>query len=87
VLGDALTEFEPGWLTCVLAQAVREMRSTLLLVVGRGLRGEEERFLALPRQAGDDELRARLGRRARERVTEQFSWHKLGVVVERAYSG
>ena len=66
---------------------MREMPSTSLLAVGRGLRGEEERLLALAREAGDDELRARLGRHARQRVMEEFAWHKLAAVVERAYSG
>jgi glycosyltransferase involved in cell wall biosynthesis len=33
----------------------------------------------------DEELRSRLGRNARQRVTEEFAWHKLAIVVERAY--
>jgi glycosyltransferase involved in cell wall biosynthesis len=172
-------EFEPARVMRVLAQVMREKPSTRLLVVGRGLRGEERRFLASAKEAGlaarithagwrqgrelgeyfaasdlavvplednplnrarcpaklvdlmaaglpvvaedvgqareyiehlssgylvrpgdssafasgvlrllrDEELRSRLGRRARQRVAEQFPWDKLGVVVERAYSG
>jgi glycosyltransferase involved in cell wall biosynthesis len=35
----------------------------------------------------DEELRSRLGWHARQRVMDEFAWHKLAVVVERAYSG
>jgi glycosyltransferase involved in cell wall biosynthesis len=34
----------------------------------------------------DDDLRGRLGREARRRVSEQFGWAELAAVVERAYS-
>jgi len=172
-------EFEPSMVMSILAQVMRDMPSTRLLVVGRGLFGEEERFLASAREAGlasnvtytgwrqrdelggyfaasdlaffpledtllnrarcpaklvdlmaaglpvvaddvgqarqyiehlssgylvppgdthafatsalrllkDGELRSRLGLHARQRVTEEFAWHKLAIVVERAYSG
>ncbi|HUS70636.1 MAG TPA: glycosyltransferase [Anaerolineae bacterium] len=69
-------EFEPSRVMSILAQVMRDIPSTRRLVVGSGLFGQEEGFLALAREAG-----------VASRVTEQFTWHKLAVVVERAYSG
>lgn len=45
-------EFEPSRVMSILAQVMRDMPSTRLLVVGSGLFGEEEGFLALVREAG-----------------------------------
>jgi glycosyltransferase involved in cell wall biosynthesis len=172
-------EFEPRRVMNIMAQVIREMPLTRLLVVGRGLRGEEEGFLASAQEAGvgsrvtyagwrekdelagyfaasdlailpledttlnrarcpakladlmaaglpvvaedvgqasqylehlssgylvpagdsdafavgvlrllrDEELRLRLGRHARERIKDEFTWPKLARVVERAYLG
>jgi glycosyltransferase involved in cell wall biosynthesis len=172
-------EFEPRRVMNIMAQVIQGVPSTRLLVVGKGLRGEEERFLALARETGvasrvsfagwreegelwayfaasdlailpledtilnrarcpaklahlmaagvpvvaddvgqasqyiehlssgylvpagdsdafaagvlrllgDTELRLRLGRHARDRIMEEFSWPKLADVVERAYFG
>ena len=35
----------------------------------------------------DRQLRSRLGKQARRRVMEEFGWHKLAAVAERAYAG
>jgi glycosyltransferase involved in cell wall biosynthesis len=45
-------EFEPGRVIEILSRVVMEAPSSRLLVVGRGLFGEEERFLALAEDAG-----------------------------------
>jgi len=45
-------EFEPRRVVSVMGRLVRECPATRLLVVGTGLFGEEERFLALAEEAG-----------------------------------
>jgi glycosyltransferase involved in cell wall biosynthesis len=50
--------------------------------------GDTDAFAAgVLRLLRDEELRSRLGWHARQRVMDEFAWHKLAVVVERAYSG
>jgi len=72
-------ESEPSRVMSILAQVMREMPSTRLLVVGRGLCGEEERFLALAREAGLASNVTYTGWRQRDELAGYFAASDLAI--------
>jgi glycosyltransferase involved in cell wall biosynthesis len=50
--------------------------------------GDMDAFAAgVLRLLSDRQLRSRLGKQARRRVMEEFGWHKMAAIAERAYAG
>ncbi len=50
--------------------------------------GDMDAFAAgVLRLLSDRQLRSRLGKQARRRIMEEFGWHKMAAVAERAYDG
>jgi len=73
-------DFEPRRVMSILAQVLQEMPSTRLLVVGKGLHGEEEGFLALAQEAGVASRVTYAGWRQREELWGYFAASDLAIL-------